>query len=193
MVPDAIALKTELNSVSYVFNDAGSASLQALPLGLFVLTLGGAIGCLAAVSFGVLAGILTFLAVAGVGALKYRSSETVGRNQIQVEPSGLLLDMDTGGRITRVAFEEITKLEIFTFEGGECDLCIERFDADGVMLGVSLQAADVVWLHGRLKAHWHEWCERAASEGHKIGEAVQPPAELKALQSLVDDSTTKQH
>ena len=110
------------------------------------------------------------------------------RNQIQVAPSGLLVDMDTSGRVTRIVFEAVTNIEVYPIGSGECDLCIERFDADGLMLGLSLQASDAAWLQERLEAHWLEWRERAEREGHNVEASVQPSSELRALQSLAATS-----
>ena len=183
MVPDAIEVETELESVSYVLSQDHSTLPTSAQILLLVGLFSAPVISLAVGFYGLIA-----LGLLGLGVYRVFPSQRAQVNQIQVEPSGLLLDMDTDGRVSRVLFEQITTIEVFAFEGGVCDLCIERFDADGVMLGVSLQPEDAAWLQERLLAHWQEWRERAASEGHDVSEAVQPSADLRALQSLVVDS-----
>ncbi|MDG1482207.1 MAG: hypothetical protein P8R54_21625 [Myxococcota bacterium] len=195
MDPQDIRVDSELEAVSYVLT--GKTTLTSTLKQLFMMqwraeVLFGFITC------SMLLGYLDIevwgiaLSVPLVAALYLyeKNKQRRSPDQLKADPNGFLIDLDTGDRITRVLFEEVEQLTVHPLGDGTCDLSIGRFDDDSLLLGLRLEETTMAWLRDRLASHWADWRTRMTLAGYDITEAVQPPPEVEALQSLMRQPAT---
>ncbi len=195
MDPQDIRVDSELEAVSYVLT--GKTTLISTLKQLFVIrwraeVLFSLITC--SMLLGYLGievwGIALSAPLVAALYLYEKNKQRRSPDQVKADPNGFLIVLDMGDHTTRVLFEEVEQITVHPLGDGTCDLSIGRFDDDSLLLGLRLEETTMAWLRDRLASHWADWRTRMTLAGHDITEAVQPPPEVEALQSLMRQPVT---